>query len=328
MIPGEPDERGGGAARDAAEGSGQFSPHQELRAILDCFEACKTSASEDKLVTAPERRRDRRRPSSTREANPKLLDVQVVVAGSTPWPEGCAGLVIGAIPPFTRSGPDLVGDWQASIEETVAESSRLLQHGGRLAAFVEAPATSPETVPGTELLELFGHYGLRYWGEVLWLRPRALCPLPEAMHLWRSPYDLPMRLPPVRIILGARSATIDECALAAVAQRGLADFGGVEPSPWGRDINTAWWPAHDTHSDEVVTGEAAARVIAQQSFAGETVVCLSGEVDAAIAAIRSGRRCRLAVRNVYELEPATQRLCGELERHEVRLWQRGDSANS
>ena len=89
------------------------------------------------------------------------------------------------------------------------------------------------------------------------------------------------------------------------------------------------------NSDEVVAGEAAARVIAQHSFASETVVCLSGEVEAAIAAIRLGRRCRLAVRNVYEMENATRQLDRELERREVELErrnvglrQRGDSESS
>ena len=57
-----------------------------------------------------------------------------------------------------------------------------------------------------------------------------------------------------------------------------------------------------------------ARLIAQRGMTRETMVCLSGELDAAIAAIQMGRRCRLVVDNDHKLEVANRRLKAELRR--------------
>ena len=314
MIPSELEQHGSGDAHDSgdAQGSDRFSLHEDMRTVLGAFEA---RAGERKFERVSENRRLRQRPSSTRETNPALIDVRVAGADDTRWPEGCAGLVMSAIPP--PADPER----PISIEATVAEACRLLENNGLFAAFL-APSTAPPwTRPGDELLEHFGREGLRPWGEILWLRPKASVPLAEAEPVWRSPYHLAMRLPPVRIILATLDAFAREGASKPVDQRDYTDRYFPGPKKWHRDFNVAWWPMQDTSSDEVMTGEAVARLIAQRGMARETMVCLSGELDAAIAAIQMGRRCRLVVDNDHKLEVANRRLKAELR-------QRAEAASS
>ena len=299
MIPSEPVQHGSG------EGSDRFSLHEEMRTVLGALEA---HAGERKLEHLSGGRRPRRRPSSTREKNPALLDVRVADAAATQWPEGCAGLVMSAIPPSAEP------ERKISIEAIVAEACRLLENNGLFAAFVAPSHAPPWTGPGDELLEHFGRKGLRPWGEILWLRPKASARLAEEEHMWRSPYDLPMRLPPVRIMLATLDAFGSEGASKPVDQRDQADRYFPGPKKWYRDFNVAWWPMQDTSSDEVLTGEAVARLIARRGMTRETMVCLSGELDAAIAAIQMGRRCRLVVDNDHKLEVANRRLKAELRR--------------
>ena len=255
-----------------------------------------------------------RRPLSTRERDPKVIDVRVADAAGTPWPLGCAGLVMTVIPPPTDPDPDLSGKRKARIGAIVDEAGRLLENNGLLAAFLAPSTVPPWTVPGEELLEHFGRNGLERWGEILWLRPKASAPLVEESSAWRSPYNLPLRLPPVRIILATLSASFGNSAFKVDARRDLADRYFLGSQEWYRDLNAAWWPMRDTLSDEVLTGEAAARVIARHGIGRETVVCLSGELDAAIATIQMGWRCRLTVRNEHEQASATWRLSDELRR--------------
>lgn len=301
MTPSESEPHGSGYAR----GNDRCSLHEKMTTVLGAFE---TPAGERKLEHLSGGRRRRRRPASTREKKPASLDVRVADADDTRWPEGCAGLVMSAIPPSAEP------ERKISIKATVAEACRLLENNGLFAAFV-APSTAPPwTGQGDELLEYFGREGLRPWGEILWLRPKASAPLAEEEPVWRSPYHLPMRLPPVRIILATLDAFAREGASKPVDQRDYAERYFPGPKKWYRDFNVAWWPMQDTSSDAVLTGEAVARLIAQRGFTRETMVCLSGELDAAIAAIQMGRRCRLVVANNHELEVAKRRLEAEIRR--------------
>ena len=84
--------------------------------------------------------------------------MRVAYADDTPWPEGCAGLVMSAIPP---SGEP---DRKISIKAIVEEACRLLENNGLFAAFVAPSSAPPWTGPGDELLEHFGREGIEALG--------------------------------------------------------------------------------------------------------------------------------------------------------------------
>ena len=81
---------------------------------------------------------------------------------------------------------------------------------------------------------------------------------------------------------------------------------------WHRDGASVWWPEQDARGNDIVAAEAASRLVARLTYLDETVVCLTGEVGAAAAVLRCGRRCLLAVSEQGALETATQRLASEV----------------
>ena len=70
----------------------------------------------------------------------------------------------------------------------------------------------------------------------------------------------------------------------------------------------------DTSSNDAIANETFRHLVATHSYRGATVVCLTGEVNAAIHAIRNDRRCRVLVSDRYEMDEANRQLETELRR--------------
>ena len=102
------------------------------------------------------------------------FDAQVADASATPWPEGCAGFVMAEIPRRTDNDLEVLRERGERIDAIAAEAARLLEHGGRFAAFVVPPSTHPWTHPGREILDAFKRNGLLPRPELVWVAPKPL----------------------------------------------------------------------------------------------------------------------------------------------------------
>ena len=242
------------------------------------------------------------------------FDVQMANASATPWPDGCAGFVMAEIPRRTNNDPEVLGKREKRIDAIVAEGVRLLEPGGRFAAFVVPPSTHPWTDPGLEIRKAFKRHGLLPRPVVVWVTPESQWPLLEGPEAWLGPHDPPLRITTVVILLGGKSSHARDGRPSERARRGLPHRSEISEEQWHRDGEDTWLPEHDTDSDDTVAAEAASRLVARHTYLDEAVVCLTGEVDAAAAVLRCGRRCLLVVSEQHELETATQRLADEVQK--------------
>lgn len=246
--------------------------------------------------------------------SPGEFDVRIADASATPWSDGCAGFVMAEIPRRTDNDPEMLREREELIDDIVSEGVRLLEPGGRFAAFVVPPSTYPWTDPGLEIREAFERHGLLPRPAVVWVTPESQWPQLEGPDVWLGPHDPPLRIMTVVILLGGKGSHARDGGPRERALRGLPHLFEISEDEWHRDGEDMWLPEQDTDSDDTVAAEAASRLVARHTYLNEAVVCLTGEVEAALAVLRRGRRCLLAVTEQGELETATQRLADEVRK--------------
>lgn len=247
--------------------------------------------------------------------SPGEFDVQIADAAATPWPDGCAGLVISTFPPSPR---DRHGHkrWIGRIDAIVAEAARLLEHGGRFAALLLPSAESPSVGNGSNLLLPFKSSGLLPLGRFTFASYLTPQQPPEDKNGPRHTSGPPRSPLQAHLILGERCAHARCTSSYGGIQRGLRGLYSINPEPWRRYIGATLSRLLNESSDGAISPEAASWLISRHSYEDAIVVCLTGEARAATVAVSDCRRCLLAVPNELEMATAAHQLADALRRRD------------
>ena len=207
--------------------------------------------------------------------------------------------------------------WDANIDAVVAEAARIAEHGGRIAVFVESSSAVPFEPAANAVVEAFKRAGVEPRCETVWYEDSASEGLPEGVRAWRSPHNLPQRAVSRRIVMGTVGSRARDGVPKERRERGLPHRFDMEASVWHRDTSDVWVAERDDWVDAGIPGGAASRLIALQTYEGETVAVLAASASAAVAALELGRGCVVAAGDAEQtsrIAAAVARVAAEAER--------------